>query len=105
MIKWAIELSYYDISYQLRMAIKAQTLAEFVNEATLLEENKGKWLLHVDGSSTLAGNGARVVLTSQGGDKVEYALKFDFKASKNNVEYEAIIAGIRMQYLMQEIRT
>ncbi|KAK4397968.1 hypothetical protein Sango_1272300 [Sesamum angolense] len=49
-------------------AIKAKALAEFMHEATLVEENKGSWLLHADGSSTLAGNGARMVLTNLEGD-------------------------------------
>ncbi|KAL0311562.1 UNVERIFIED_CONTAM: hypothetical protein Sangu_2450900, partial [Sesamum angustifolium] len=29
-------------------------------------------------------------------DKLEYALRFDFKASNNEAEYEALIAGIKM---------
>ncbi|KAL0293652.1 UNVERIFIED_CONTAM: hypothetical protein Sradi_6925600, partial [Sesamum radiatum] len=40
MIKWVIELSEYDIFYQPRSVIKAQTLAKFVNEATLAEEDE-----------------------------------------------------------------
>ncbi|KAL0401870.1 UNVERIFIED_CONTAM: Ribonuclease HI [Sesamum latifolium] len=40
MVKWAIELSEYDISYQPRSAIKAQALAEFVQEATFIEGSK-----------------------------------------------------------------
>ncbi|KAL0444113.1 UNVERIFIED_CONTAM: hypothetical protein Slati_2134000 [Sesamum latifolium] len=78
------------------MAIKAQALAKFVNEATVNEENERKWLLCVDGSSTFAGSGARVVVTSSKRDELEYALKFDLKTSNNEAEYEAFIAGIRM---------
>ncbi|KAL0402164.1 UNVERIFIED_CONTAM: hypothetical protein Slati_4246300 [Sesamum latifolium] len=96
MTKWAIKLSEYDISYQPRSAIKAQALAELVNEATFTEGDEGNWLLNVDGSSTLAGSGAGVVLTSAEWDELEYALRFDFKASNNETEYEAPIAGIRM---------
>ncbi|KAL0378710.1 UNVERIFIED_CONTAM: hypothetical protein Sradi_3176500 [Sesamum radiatum] len=61
MIMWAIELNEYDISYKPWMAIKAQTLVEFV------EDDEGKWLLHVDGSSILADSGVGVVLTSPEG--------------------------------------
>ncbi|KAL0420642.1 UNVERIFIED_CONTAM: hypothetical protein Slati_3087100 [Sesamum latifolium] len=96
MIKWAIELSEYDISFQPRLAIKAQALVEFVSEAMLMEEDEENWLLHADGSSTLAGSGAGVELTSSEGDELEYALRFDFKASNNEAEYESLIAGIRM---------
>ncbi|KAL0392933.1 UNVERIFIED_CONTAM: hypothetical protein Sradi_2516100 [Sesamum radiatum] len=54
------------------------------------------WLLHADGSFTLIGGEARVVLTSPVGDEMEYALCFDFKASNNDTEYETLIAGIRI---------
>ncbi|KAK4391464.1 hypothetical protein Sango_1924200 [Sesamum angolense] len=73
MIKWVIELSEYDISYQPKLAMKAEALAEFVNEVTLTEGDEGNWLLHVDGSSTLASSKAGVVLTSPKGDELEYA--------------------------------
>ncbi|KAL0401424.1 UNVERIFIED_CONTAM: hypothetical protein Slati_4172300 [Sesamum latifolium] len=46
-----------------------------------------KWLLHVDGSSTIQGSGAGIVITSPQGDDLEFAVKFDFKASNNEVEY------------------
>ncbi|KAL0386069.1 UNVERIFIED_CONTAM: hypothetical protein Sradi_3001200 [Sesamum radiatum] len=79
MIKWAIKLREYDISYQSRSAIKAQALAEIINEATTMEKDEGNWMLHADGSSTLAGSGVGVVLTSLEGDKLEYALCFYVK--------------------------
>ncbi|KAL0340148.1 UNVERIFIED_CONTAM: hypothetical protein Sradi_4531600 [Sesamum radiatum] len=91
MIKWAIKLNKYDISYQLRKAIKAQAPVEFINEATPLEENEGKWILHFDGSSTLIGNGVKVFLTTSDRDELEYILKFDFR-----VDYNVLVAGFRM---------
>ncbi|KAL0305157.1 UNVERIFIED_CONTAM: hypothetical protein Scaly_2994200 [Sesamum calycinum] len=96
MVKWTIELSKYDIFYQPKSIIKAQALAEFMNEATLMEEEESSWLLHAHGSSTLAGSGAGVVLTSPEGDELAYALRFNFKALNNEFEYEALIAGIMM---------
>ena len=39
MVQWAIELSQFDIEYHLRTTIKAQALADFIAEFTLLEEN------------------------------------------------------------------
>ncbi|KAL0315403.1 UNVERIFIED_CONTAM: hypothetical protein Sradi_5418500 [Sesamum radiatum] len=76
--------------------MEAEALAKFVNEVTLTEGDEGNWLLHVDGSSTLASSRAGVVLTSPEGDELEYALQFTFKASNNEAEYEALIVGIRM---------
>ena len=39
MIPWAIELSQFDIKYKLRIAIKAQGLADFIVEFTLPDED------------------------------------------------------------------
>ena len=67
LIQWAVELSEFDIRYQLRHAIKAQALADFIAEFTQsyedveAMENK-KWVVHVDGSSTQHAGGIGVVL-------------------------------------------
>ena len=39
MIQWAIELSQFDIEYHPRSAIKAQALADFIAEFTILEDD------------------------------------------------------------------
>ena len=57
LIQWAVELSEFVIKYQLRHAIKAQALADFIVEFTLshndleVVEDK-KWIIQVDGLST-----------------------------------------------------
>ncbi|KAL0394565.1 UNVERIFIED_CONTAM: hypothetical protein Slati_4422700 [Sesamum latifolium] len=56
------------------------------------------WLLHVDGSSTTQGSGAGIVVTSPQGEDLEFAIKFDFKASNNEAEYEALVIGMRMTH-------
>ncbi|XP_012851511.1 PREDICTED: uncharacterized protein LOC105971204 [Erythranthe guttata] len=96
--KWAIELSEYGVEFKPRPAIKAQILADFVVEMTTSEESTSipTWAINVDGSSTTTGGGAGIVLTSPDGDEFEYAKRFDFKASNNEAEYEALIAGIRL---------
>ncbi|KAL0420576.1 UNVERIFIED_CONTAM: hypothetical protein Slati_3080500 [Sesamum latifolium] len=71
LIKWAVELSEYDISYLPRTIIKAQALADFVSEVAGAPPEETprdeKWLLHVDGSSTIQ-------------------------------EYEALVAGMKMAH-------
>ncbi|KAL0336691.1 UNVERIFIED_CONTAM: hypothetical protein Sradi_4881000 [Sesamum radiatum] len=57
-----------------------------------------KWLLHVDGSSTTQGSGAGIVITSAHGEDLKFAIKFGFKASNNEAEYEALVIGMRMAY-------
>ncbi|KAL0427002.1 UNVERIFIED_CONTAM: Kirola [Sesamum latifolium] len=37
-----------------------------------------------------------IILTSPKRDKLGFALKFDFKASNNEIEYEALMTGIKM---------
>ncbi|KAL0445442.1 UNVERIFIED_CONTAM: hypothetical protein Slati_2266900 [Sesamum latifolium] len=54
------------------------------------------WLLHVDGSSTTQGSGAGIVITSPQVEDLEFAIKFSFKASNNEAEYEALAIGMRM---------
>ena len=52
--------------------IKAQTLADFIAEFTPncddLEENGEKWIVYVDGSSTIYAGGIGVVLQSLEGE-------------------------------------
>src|SRR4051812_43264323 len=47
--------------------------------------------MHFEGSELLNGLGAGVLLQSQTRDKLQYVLQFHFSATKNMVEYEALI--------------
>ncbi|XP_056685805.1 uncharacterized protein [Spinacia oleracea] len=98
LLRWAIELSEYDLEFHPRNAIKAQALADFVVEASYQEdETKAEsWEVSVDGSAAQSGAGAGVVMTSPTGDKFEYAIRFTFAASNNEAEYEAAIAGVQL---------
>ena len=59
LIKWAIELSEFDIRYKLRITIKGQILADFIMEftpielaeATQLTPDLPIWKLFVDGAA------------------------------------------------------
>ncbi|CAA0810116.1 Unknown protein, partial [Striga hermonthica] len=51
LVKWAVELSEYTIIYEPRRAIKAQALADFIQEGTKEgEELEGVWQVFADGS-------------------------------------------------------
>jgi len=52
--------------------------------------------LYVNGSSNNKQCGARVILENPSGIKVEQSLRFNFKASNNQAEYEALIAGLNL---------
>ena len=59
------------------------------------------WKLSVDGATNAQGSGAGLILTSQKGIDIEYALRFGFQASNNEAEYEAIIAGLSLAHSLE----
>jgi len=101
-LKWAVELSRYNLAFEPRWAIKAQALAEILPENTTPTEEGNlhpwPWNLYVDGSSTNDGSRGGLIIVSPTGVRYGHALKFMFKASKNEAEYEALIAGIELCY-------
>jgi len=98
MVHWAVELSEFDVQYEPRRLIKGQVNADFVVElssAVAHQEEAGfKWVFFVYGSSNQQGSGVGVILEGPNGLLVEQALRFAFKASNNQAEYEALIAGM-----------
>nr|GFC32921.1 reverse transcriptase domain-containing protein [Tanacetum cinerariifolium] len=50
------------------------------------------WTLFTDGSSCVDGSDAGLILTNPEGVEFSYALRFQFAASNNEAEYEALIA-------------
>ncbi|XP_057432183.1 uncharacterized protein LOC130724932 [Lotus japonicus] len=108
MVSWTVELSEFGISFEKKGQVKAHALIDFVNEMSPEEKSDepGEWSLSVDGLSNVKGSGAGVILEGTGGVTIEQSLKFDFKASNNQAEYEAIIAGLRLAIEMgvQSIR-
>ncbi|KAM2838169.1 hypothetical protein COP1_029920 [Malus domestica] len=114
MIKWAIALGEFDISYQPKLVEKGQAVANFIadftyhvdiismpkemvslpSEAQKIEPTAPAWSLYVDGSSNQQGCGAGLVLMTPDKVAMEYGLRFKFKASNNKAEYEALITGL-----------
>ncbi|XP_057426101.1 uncharacterized protein LOC130719494 [Lotus japonicus] len=98
LVSWSVELSEYDISYEQRGQVTIQSLIDFVAELTPTEGDKenAEWVLSVDGSSNESGSGAGVSIESPDKMLIEKSLKFGFRASNNQSEYEALIAGLRL---------
>ena len=75
LIKWAIELSEFDIRYKPRTMVKGQILADFIieftptesTEATQLAPDLPIWRLSVDGAANAQGSDAGLILTSPDG--------------------------------------
>ena len=109
LMKWATELSEFDIRYRPKIAIKGQVLADFVMEFTSAETAKdaqtttdfSAWKLSIDGASNAQGSGAGLILTSPEGIDIEYALRFGFRTSNNEAEYEAVIAGLNLSHSLE----
>nr|CAD40917.1 OSJNBa0088K19.3 [Oryza sativa Japonica Group] len=110
-VKWAIELSEFDLHFEPHHAIKSQALADFVAEWTPAPEpvsvpeassgpsqlpHTAHWVMQFDGSLSLQGAGAGVTLTSPSGDILRYLVRLDFRATNNMAEYEGLLAGLRV---------
>nr|GFA34923.1 reverse transcriptase domain-containing protein [Tanacetum cinerariifolium] len=100
--KWSIILGEHNITYRPRTSIKGQILADFLNEmssnasqgVSVAETKEEPWTLFTDGSSCVDGSGAGLILTNPDGVEFTYALRFQFAASNNEAEYEALIVGL-----------
>ncbi|GJU52633.1 reverse transcriptase domain-containing protein [Tanacetum coccineum] len=106
MQKWSIQLGEFGIHYRPRVSVKGQVLADFIVErpeeesqddsAKEEEPLPAQWTLFMDRSSCVDGCGAGVILTNPEGIEFTYALRFQFEATNNEAEYEALIAGLRI---------
>ncbi|GJU53690.1 reverse transcriptase domain-containing protein [Tanacetum coccineum] len=102
--KWSVMLGEHNITYRPRTSVKGQILADFLVEkpdeappdTSVVEIPQEPWTLFTDGSSCVDGSGAGLILTSPEGTEFTYALRFQFTASNNEAEYEALIAGLRI---------
>ncbi|XP_050369138.1 uncharacterized protein LOC126787271 [Argentina anserina] len=64
--------------------------------SAMISTTASPWSLHMDGSSCAKFSSASIILSGLGGLKPEYTLKFNFAASNNIAEYEALIAGLQL---------
>ena len=80
--------------YKRQGQVFADFVVELSSEVAQNAEGDFRWVLSVDGSSNQQGSGAGVILEGPNGVLIEQSLRFAFKASNNQAEYEALIAGI-----------
>ena len=99
---WTIELSQFNLEYLRRNTVKSQALSNFMAECSFTTNQNSSqaqslsdknWTLFTDRSSI---GGAGVILTSPEGFKVQQAIRFRFSATNNELEYEALIAGLKL---------
>nr|GEZ14230.1 reverse transcriptase domain-containing protein [Tanacetum cinerariifolium] len=106
LLKWSFELEEHDIHYRPKTSVKGQILANFIVERpeddprdTTMGDKEAlsaPWILFINGSSCIDGFGVGLIITNQEGMEFTYALRFRFDATKNEAEYEALIADLRM---------
>ncbi|XP_071714682.1 uncharacterized protein [Rutidosis leptorrhynchoides] len=99
--KWAAELGEYEIFFSPRHAVKGQILADFLLETTKKVDYSHNPVIKYGncilmGASSDEGVGAELVLTNLEGEKHTNSLKFCFYAPNNEVEYEALLSGLRI---------
>nr|XP_043626210.1 uncharacterized protein LOC122597708 [Erigeron canadensis] len=115
--KWAIKLREHEIEFRPRNAIKGQVLADFLAETPSKEPTQKRktptkevyeepmepetWKLYTDGASSADASGAGLILTNPEGQEFTYALRFNFKATNNVSEYEALLAGLQIAQKMK----
>ena len=90
-----MELSQFDVEYKPRIAIKGQSVVDFVAEfwpwpnRESTEEVKKEaqvWNLYVDGLLNENGSTGGIKLVSPDNFKITSAIKFKFKVSNNEAE-------------------
>jgi ribonuclease HI len=61
-----------------------------------IDELADYWVMYFDGSYTLKGAGAGVVLIPPEGEILKYAIQLKFLATNNITEYESLVTGLQL---------
>nr|GEW80667.1 reverse transcriptase domain-containing protein [Tanacetum cinerariifolium] len=107
----------HDIKFEGRDYVKGQILADFLLKTPSVEDknmeikkpeaankapsSKNTWKLYIDEASSFDSSGAGLMLVSLEGKEYTYALRFEFKTTNNEAEYEALLAGLRIADKME----
>jgi hypothetical protein len=91
--QWIVEIGQYDVEYIPRWVIKSQVVTDFTTEWTDsdqrgIDESLNHWVMYFDGSYTLKGTGASVMLIPPPpkGEILKYAIQLEFPATNNIAE-------------------
>ncbi|KAJ1699784.1 hypothetical protein LUZ63_008296 [Rhynchospora breviuscula] len=99
LLKWAVELPEFDISFLPKTAYKGQALADFIVENIGRAEKRTQestWQVYVDGAASERGAGLGIQIKGPKGEKFYYAIHLTFPVTNNTAEYEALFAGLRL---------
>ena len=100
--KWGTQLGAFDIRYKPRNLVKGQVLADFVAEFSTRYEGEmvcqvgcRPWKVFVDSASSAMRAITGIVIATPEGIWLEHSFRLGFRASNNEPEYEALLAGLR----------
>jgi hypothetical protein len=98
--QWAVEIGKYDVEFIPRWAIKSQALTDFIAEWTDsslrgIDELPDHCVMYFDGSYTLKGAGAAVVLIPPEGDvlRMLFGLNFQLPITLQNTRGLSLVFG------------
>ncbi|XP_058722926.1 uncharacterized protein LOC131594741 [Vicia villosa] len=99
--KWALALSEFSLTYVPLKVVKGQIVADFIVDHGLTDVSinmvtQTMWQLYFDGSSHRNGSGIGVLIISPQGIPSTFKYKISEACSNNEVEYEALITGLRV---------
>ena len=55
-----------------------------------------RWVVNMDGSSTLYAGRIGVILKSSEGDRLKYTTSLQYQTTNNETEYEALLKGLEL---------
>ncbi|KAL5812048.1 hypothetical protein ACOSQ3_026998 [Xanthoceras sorbifolium] len=114
---WALELTQFDIRYHGQNAVKGQAVTDFILECTKelqqenaspsenLQDQQGEgdrvknvptWTLCIDEASNQNGSEASLIMIDPQKAEFSHCLRYNFKTSNNEIEYETLIAGLKI---------
>jgi hypothetical protein len=99
--QWTMEIGQYNVELVPWRAIKYQALVDFIAEWTDsglwdISDLLDHWIMYFDGSYTLKGAGAGIMLIPPEGDMLKYVIQIEFPATNNTAEYEGLVTGLRL---------
>lgn len=99
--KWALALSEYTFTYVPLKAMKGQVVVDFIMDYAIIETpsnylEKEPWKLYFDGSSHKNEVGVGILIVSPRNISTKFKYKSKGFFSNNEVEYEALIAGLEI---------
>jgi ribonuclease HI len=96
-----MKVGQYDVEFIPQWAIKSQALADFIAEWTDsglrdIDDLPDQWVMYFEGSYTLKGAGASIMLIPPEGDMLKYAIQIEFPVTNNTAEYEGLVTEPRL---------